>query len=783
MDFLRAYVYPNETFSDTRSVFSDGRFPFSFFWRALHQSSIDEREVYFATSTFTAIAPFIMKEQRQRIINYSFYDNAEFAPLFPMTHSRADGMFLCPECAEEELSTKGYFYLHRAHHIAGVRSCHKHRCALCRVKTQYRQIDICKLPEIEPVAECISELEQAYSCFAKDILDAKLDCSFSDIRNIICTKMGKKKFPDFADEMENAGYFIIASSGIRNFIETRFKNNYPSVQSCLAILLYLYGDVQSVCTALDENKGSSFQEFYTELFDDNGFDLNDAYRNDVVSLTCQTCGTDFCASPYGFSIGWRCPVCDAKETLQEKYQNIVAAVGNHEYQATGQFTSMGIHTTIQHSCGKELKIKPRSFIYEGTRCNCGRVLGYEGVKRNIEQFEGFHLAEYTDITTPLVVKHDKCGKRFSFYYSKFMADPRCRACQRKGHIAVRSTDDFKEDMKDLVGEEYELIGEYNGPRKRVLIRHNTCGTTQEYHPYFFLNGGRCSQCHTDMNEAEFRDYVERASQGKYKVIQKATKNHYEIVNTKSGESVFMSMLKVRQELQRATPSPQLPLENRSDDVPLRPLRTSEEVYEKLRAQFGQDLIFTEDVGIDGKTVDEKASILGSLCNAGKLTHIAFGVYAFPECTYQTEEIIRARYIVRQGHRIGFFRGEDYAYEIGLLTEKPEEWHIATNKESVKTPNRKTMFLGQAIHIKGMPEPITDENHLILEAMDFLVQYKQCTTEPLETILIKMREHIIKNNNGKVLPYEAFEPYIEAYKTESIRHMMRRRIAALCKEGE
>ena len=84
MDFLRAYVYPNEAFRNSRNVFSDCRLPFTYFWRALHQSDVDEREVFFATSTFAAMAPFIRKEQRQRIINYSFYDIIDYFAEIPM---------------------------------------------------------------------------------------------------------------------------------------------------------------------------------------------------------------------------------------------------------------------------------------------------------------------------------------------------------------------------------------------------------------------------------------------------------------------------------------------------------------------------------------------------------------------------------------------------------------------------------------------------------------------------------------------------------------------------
>ena len=116
-----------------------------------------------------------------------------------------------------------------------------------------------------------------------------------------------------------------------------------------------------------------------------------------------------------------------------------------------------------------------------------------------------------------------------------------------------------------------------------------------------------------------------------------------------------------------------------------------------------------------------------------------------------------------------------------LAANPTAWHIATNKESFKTPNRKTRFLGKDIHIKGMPVEITDNNYLVLETIDFLIQYRQCTNLPVGKVITAVRRHLIEENGGKLPEREQFDELINGYRTANIRTMMTRLIDMLYKE--
>ena len=773
VSFQQAFVYPNTILNRSSSPKLDSKMPFEYFYRSL-PSVISERELFFKTSTFTAVAPFLIKEQRQRLICNAFNTNEVYAPLFPAPHSLGGRLNICLKCANEELRRHGFYYIHRSHNISGVTLCYKHGCPLCSISNRTNNLKLDAIPNTSSISVKNSALEYQYALFAKDFLDNEFDCSLDVLRNIVLNRLKKDDINNMAFE----GYADLISSDIGYFLTIGIKQNYISPSSFMATLLYLFTDVSSLKSLIVPSQVS---ESFAKAILREGYEMVGTYRDDLIMLRHNDCNHIFCTSPYGFSIGWRCPRCD-KRSLQKKYEEIIMNVGEKEYEPINEFISMDKPILVRHKeCGQVLSKKARAFIYERRRCNCNYRIN---AKEMVEQFDGFELSYYSRTDIPLRIKHI-CGGEFSVYYSKFISDPRCRICQRKGHLAARTSEDMRNDIYDLVGDEYTLIGEYNGPHDYLSIRHNKCNTISKYRPYYFLDGGRCPFCHNDITESELKQYVSSFTFGKYKVDKKLSKNMYEVVNTATMETVNISALKMLQELHRPTPSPLLPLdatEKNTNNVTPQSSRRSNMVLQYLRTHYTDEPVFIEDVSVLDMDSDEKATVFGNLSKKGLLVHLATGVYGFPDVNYTDEQLIYHRYIKRNGNRIGFFRKDSFAFEIGLINDKPLELSVATNKESFKTANRKTHFLGKTIHIKGVPSPVSNTNYLILETIDFLLQYKQCTNEQLENIFAKIRSHI-REQNGAMLEYDDFRPYIDNYKAANIHSLLKRLITKLCNIAE
>ena len=87
------------------------------------------------------------------------------------------------------------------------------------------------------------------------------------------------------------------------------------------------------------------------------------------------------------------------------------------------------------------------------------------------------LGEYKNSVTPIRMRHNTCGTEWKIRPSNFTQGYRCPKCAYldKGNKFRFTTEEFKEEVFALVGNEYTVLGEYKGAHIPILIRHNTCG--------------------------------------------------------------------------------------------------------------------------------------------------------------------------------------------------------------------------------------------------------------------------------------------------------------------
>ena len=760
-----AFIFPNakNRYREPRVDFIDD---YDLIWRAIKHTGVDEIQFFFKTTLFNLYSPFMSLEQRQRYILQAFNNTSKFQDLYPAPHGNKSRLLTCPHCS---------MYFKRSHQLPGVTVCYECKSPLYEVEGPVGW----RLKNITVKAKALQPTKHAleYAVFANAILEMELDCSISDIKEVIQANLPgtgtfKDRYKQFIDSI--AEYSELTTKDLYKSWTSICSGNYVDVNMVLVILLGMFRTAERFKVALEKVQEKRPEKEFRDYIKKRHYTLLSPFRNDLVRLRHDKCGYEFCTTPYGFRIGWECPRCDSDMTLQEKFAELVYIAGNGEYRVKSEFQSMDKPVMIYHTkCRKERKFKPRSFIYENVRCQCQNTLGYEGVKKAIERYPGFKLEEYTAIDKPLKIRHATCGGIFSFYYSKFMKDPRCRICERQGHLAKRTDDDLKEDIRALTGDEYSLIGHYTDSKTKVEIRHNVCGKSHMYRPYYFLEGQRCPYCTKDSTESEFVDYVQRVSLGRYYVDGKKSKNLYRIKDSVTGSMVPLSKVQTLQELHRPTLSPYLPLEKKNTDTEIRKDSFSESLIKQL-TQNNQKLIFLEDICMEGASKDKVRITISNLAKSGKLKHVTNGVYALPEYEYTKDDVIIQKYVLQEGKRIGYFRGESFAYEIGLC-EKPAEWHIATNKESYKASNRKISFYGDTIHIKGSQERIEDDNYVILAVLDFVIQWRQVVYGKTEEVVYKAVRNYIKKNRPELLTEQAFAERIADYKTANIREMLSDRI--------
>lgn len=104
------------------------------------------------------------------------------------------------------------------------------------------------------------------------------------------------------------------------------------------------------------------------------------------------------------------------------------------------------------------------------------------------------LSEYEKSNLKVKVLHNLCNNIYEVTPNAFLRGGRCPNCfGNKGKL--KNTDKFKEEVLNLVGDEYTVLGEYINRSTNIKIRHNTCKREYYVEPGNFLCGSRCIECY------------------------------------------------------------------------------------------------------------------------------------------------------------------------------------------------------------------------------------------------------------------------------------------------
>lgn len=335
----------------------------------------------------------------------------------------------------------------------------------------------------------------------------------------------------------------------------------------------------------------------------------------------------------------------------------------------------------------------------------------------------------------IVELQHSCGWIFSINSKEFVANWICPNCSfeiftvlqpEKLVVSERTEEVFKQEIQDLTGDEYTLVGHYTDMKHTVTIRHNKCGRVQKYKPAAFLDGARCKYCNQFLNQKQLEQLVKSLSNNEYQITAKRSNNLYTITNIKTGLSKDLSANKILGELRRPTDSPILPLKQRGKDIIF--ARGRNDVWNWIQLNCPHGLpIFKEDIQIEGMTDIKLKRALSSLVKIKNvLKMIQPGIYQYADDeSIDSETIIRERYLVRRGHHIGYPTGSNALYYFDIIHQKPTEFRLATNKEtSTNLTGRTTKFLGFKFRLKGSPVEIDDNNWKILMLLDTVVNLRK-----------------------------------------------------------
>lgn len=255
-------------------------------------------------------------------------------------------------------------------------------------------------------------------------------------------------------------------------------------------------------------KRKTDEQFKKEVFDLVGeeYTFLDTYINAMTKLRVKhnKCSNIYKVTPSAFLRGNRCPSCfgTPKKTDAQFKKEVHDLVGD-EYTFLDSYVNTTTKLRVRHNkCGNTFKVMPSNFI-RGSRCPyCSGKMKKTDFKfkqevKNLVGNEYTFLDTYVNNKTKLRVKHNSCGHTYKVKPNVFLRGYRCPYCS----INAQKTDNqFKQEVYDLVGDEYKFLDTYRDAHIKMRIKHNKCGNIYEVAPHHFLEGHRCPYCNSPKGE-------------------------------------------------------------------------------------------------------------------------------------------------------------------------------------------------------------------------------------------------------------------------------------------
>lgn len=183
-----------------------------------------------------------------------------------------------------------------------------------------------------------------------------------------------------------------------------------------------------------------------------------------------------------------------------------------EYELVGKYNGYNEYCVFKHDvCGNTFEATPHSMLRPVKNkdkfskncpfCNKTKRTTLEMLKYKLkielnDEYELVNDGDYKNLITNIDIRHKKCGKIFNTTLSLLFNRTRCPYCSHRSF--KYTTDEVKEEIKNLTNGEYIVLSEYKNEKTPIKIKHTKCNKI--FYPTrrnFIYNGTRCPYCVTN----------------------------------------------------------------------------------------------------------------------------------------------------------------------------------------------------------------------------------------------------------------------------------------------
>ena len=137
-------------------------------------------------------------------------------------------------------------------------------------------------------------------------------------------------------------------------------------------------------------------------------------------------------------------------------------------------------------------------------------------------------SQYENNENKILMYHVECGREFYIRPADFKRRKRCSLCNGK---FKKTTKQFKEQVKKLSNDEYEVLSEYINDATHVKLKHKKCGYEWQGTPSHFIQGRRCPKCAGNLKKTteQFKKELEKMYNGEYELVSEYNGAHSKVV--------------------------------------------------------------------------------------------------------------------------------------------------------------------------------------------------------------------------------------------------------------
>lgn len=330
----------------------------------------------------------------------------------------------------------------------------------------------------------------------------KSHCSRKFSKEDIIERLSKER-PDVELIGEYNGYKVLSRFRCKKCgteFDATARNVLEKGRMCDKCKLSSISDIKK-----EEVEKASCGEF--ELLEYNG-------RYNRSKFLHKKCGHTFEQLVRQFFAGnMNCPHCGKHRITEEEFVQKLKDVHGDDYEYLEGLTGAHNKVAVKHNkCGHIFYPSP-SNILRGHGCPyCANniIKTTEEFKEVVGEIsDGYEvLGEYKGAKRKIKMVHKCCpsnsGDDFEFFMAPadFKNGQRCPKC---GGTMLKDTVTFKQEVFDLVGDEYTVLEEYKNAHTKILMRHNKCGSKYLVRPGDFLFSNiRCPICNESHGEIAIR---------------------------------------------------------------------------------------------------------------------------------------------------------------------------------------------------------------------------------------------------------------------------------------